>query len=252
MLTEERHDRIRTKLAADGRVLASDLAAEFGVSEDTVRRDLRELARAGACRRVYGGALPPAPDLGTMTQRQEVMVECKLKLASAVVKLISPGQTVFVDAGSTNLAVAQSLPKDLSVTIVTNAPAVALALADHPLCRTILIGGQFDPAKGACLGSQTVRDIERIHADVLVLGTCGIDTRVGASALDAEEAEIKRCMVEQSRTVIVPATADKIGTVAPFAVTGVDRLDHLVITPDVGLEAVDAFAALGVHVHRTP
>jgi DeoR/GlpR family transcriptional regulator of sugar metabolism len=249
MLTEERHDRIRTKLAADGRVLAADLAAEFGVSEDTVRRDLRELARAGACRRVYGGALLPAPDLGTMVQRQGAMVESKRRLAGAVVKLISPGQTVFVDAGSTNLAVAQSLPRDLSLTIVTNAPSVALALGENPNCRTILLGGQFNSSKGACLGSQTIRDVQRIHADVLVLGTCGIDSRVGVSALDAEEAEMKRCMVEQSQEVIVPATVDKIGTVAPFGVTAADRIDHLVVTQDADPVKVDAFSVLGIHVH---
>jgi len=179
MLTEERHDHIRRKLAAEGRVVAAELALEFDISEDTVRRDLRELARGGECRRVYGGALPLAPDLGSIAQRQGALVESKLSLARVVAGLVAPEQTLFVDAGSTNLAVAQALPRDLAITVVTNAPAVATALADHPSCRTMVIGGQFNSDKGACLGSHALRDIQRVRADLLILGRA-VSTRMWA------------------------------------------------------------------------
>ncbi|MDC9822920.1 DeoR/GlpR family DNA-binding transcription regulator [Devosia sp. ZB163] len=252
MLTEERHDHIRRKLAAEGKVVAAELALEFDISEDTVRRDLRELARVGECRRVYGGALSPAPDLGSIAQRQGALVESKLSLARVVAGLVAPEQTLFVDAGSTNLAIAQALPRDLAITVVTNAPAVATALADHPNCRTMVIGGQFNSDKGACLGSHALRDIQRVRADLLILGTCGVDPRVGVSALDAEEAEIKRAMVEQSRQLVVPATADKIGTTAPFDVADTSRIDHLVVTKDADAVTIDTFRALGVTVHVAP
>jgi DeoR/GlpR family transcriptional regulator of sugar metabolism len=246
MLTQERHDTILTKLAEDGKVVATELATEFGVSEDTVRRDLRELAKAGVCRRVYGGALPPVPDLGTIAQRRQIMVESKLRLANVVADLITPGQTVFIDAGSTNLAVVQSLPRNLDAIIVTNAPAIALALSEHTNCRTVLLGGRFHAANGSCLGGQTLRDIRMVNADVFVLGTCGIDPHMGVSTLDAEEAEIKRCMAEQSGKIIIAATADKVGTVAPFAVTDTGSVGHLVVSADGDPTKIDAFRALGV------
>lgn len=250
MLTEERHDLIRRRLARDGRVVAASLAEELSISEDTVRRDLRELARAGECRRVYGGALLPAPDPGPIALRQGTLVESKRRLAAVAAGLILPGQTVFVDAGSTNLAVAAALPLDLSVTIITNAPAIALALAERPLARVLLIGGRFDADKGACVGVQALRDIQRIRADLLVLGTCGVDPRVGVSALDPDEAEIKRAMVEQSAAMIVPATSDKLGTAAPYAVAPPERITHLVVERASDPDTLQAFAALGITVHR--
>ena len=252
MLTEERHDQIRAQLASKGKVLASVLAGEFGVSEDTARRDLRDLARNGFCRRVYGGALPPAPDLGAITQRSTTMIDAKEHLAAAVAGLVKAGQTIFIDAGSTNLAVARTLSREMDLTIVTNAPGVAVALSDHPLCRVIMLGGVFNPIKGACLGGQTVREVQRIHADVLVLGSCGVDPQVGVTALDAEEAELKRCMVQQSRQVVVPATLDKLGTVAPYKVADSSEIDVLVLPNAPDAELMALFMATRVRILTAP
>jgi DeoR/GlpR family transcriptional regulator of sugar metabolism len=248
MLNIERHDRIREKLAISGKVLASDLASEFNVSEDTVRRDLRELARIGICRRVYGGALLPAPDLGTVEQRSLRMTEEKARLAVGVAGLIEAGQTLFVDAGSTNVAVAQKLPRDKKLTVVTNAPNVAIALSDHELCKVVVLGGTFNAEKGACLGAQTLREAQRVYADVLVLGTCGIDGEIGVTALDTEEAELKRCMVEQSDKLFVPATLDKVGTVAPYKVADSSTVDVLLVpgTPDP--EVMSLFMATPIRI----
>ena len=252
MLTEERHDRIRALLASKGRVLATELAEEFGVSEDTARRDLRELARLGDCRRVYGGALLPAPDLGTIQQRVGTMADTKTALASRVAGLIEQGQTIFIDAGSTNLAVARALAHTLSLTVVTNAPEVALALSAHSRCKTILLGGLFNPAKGACLGGQTVREAQRIYADLFVLGTCGVDSQIGVTALDAEEAELKRCLIEQSGRVIVPATADKIGTVAPYKIAEASEIDVLVVDASLDVALRARFEGGGTSIEIVP
>lgn len=249
MLTVERHDRIRSRLATDGRVLANHLAAEFGVSEDTVRRDLRELARAGECRRVYGGALAPAPDPGPIARRQTMMVEGKLRAAKVVAGLLVDGQTVLMDASSTNLVIAGVIPRHLALTIVTNAPAIALALADHGRCRTLLLGGPFDPAKGACLGAQAIRDLQHVCADLLILGACGIDARSGVTALDADEAELKRGMVAQSAAIVVAATADKIATSAPFRVAPIERVNDLVVPAEIEAGRMTPFTERGVRVH---
>lgn len=248
MLTDERHDAIRARLRDQGKVLSNELAAEFGVSEDTVRRDLRELARAGVCRRVYGGALLPAAETGTIVQRGRTSATAKETLAQTVASLIKAGQTIFIDAGSTNLAVARAIPHDRAITVVTNAPAVALALSDHPRCKTIQLGGILDHDKGACLGGQTCVEIRRIHADLFILGTCAIDAQIGITALDAEEAEIKRAMIAQSSQLVVPVTGDKVGTMAPFQIAEPSQIDVLVVAGRAPQPQLDAFSAEGMRV----
>lgn len=250
MLTDERHDAIRARLMEQGKVLSNILAADFGVSEDTIRRDLRELARAGVCRRVYGGALLPAPETGTIVQRSQASSEAKEALARVVAGLIEPGQTIFIDAGSTNLAVARAIPPDHAVTVVTNAPAVALALSQHPRCKAILIGGILNQDTGACVGGQTCAEIGRIYADLFILGACAVDAQIGATALDVDEAETKRAMIAQSGRLIVPVTADKIGTIAPFKVAEASMIDVLVVAGSSSQERLDAFGTEGIRVLR--
>lgn len=229
MLAEERLDQIRDLLSADGRVLANALAARFNVSEDTIRRDLRELARIGVCRRVYGGALLLTPDHGSLAARAGAQSDEKAALAGLAVTLVGEGQTVFIDAGSTNLAIAQALPREKRLTVVTNAPAIAVALSDHPNHGVIVLGGAYEQSKGACLGPQTVREISQIFADVFVLGACGVDAGIGVTALDAGEAEVKRAMIAQSSVLLIAATRDKLGTIAPFRLAETARIDHLVV-----------------------
>lgn len=248
MLTQERHEIIRSLLAADGRVLAAELATRFGVSEDTVRRDLRDLAKAGELRRVHGGALAPAPRVAPIAERMESNSEAKRRLAIAAAALVKPGQTVFIDAGSTNLAIAGALP-EADLTVITNAPAIALALATRGWTKIIVLGGRFNPLSGSTTGTGTVRDVEALYADLYFLGVCAVEASFGVSALDADEAEVKRAMVTQSRAIAVAATRDKLGTAAPFRVATPDRLTHLVAEADADRKLLADIASNGTAIH---
>ncbi|AYL49868.1 TPA: DeoR/GlpR family DNA-binding transcription regulator [Citrobacter farmeri] len=248
MLNQERQDRICAHLAAKGRVIATELAKEFNVSEDAVRRDLRELARLGLCRRVYGGALAPAPDFGNIQQRTTDAPEDKQKLAKRVSAHIEEGQTIFIDASSTNIAVAAELPRSKRFTVITNAPAVAVALSDHTLCKVLVLGGIFNPIKGACLGSQTIQELKKIYVDVLILGACGVDKVLGITALDPEEAELKRCLIEQSSQIVVPVTTNKVGTAAPYKLTEASEIDVLIVEHDLDPSAISDFSEIGIQV----
>mgnify|MGYP000073361131 CR=1 FL=1 len=247
MLTEERLDRIREQLTIRGKVVASELATQFDVSEDTVRRDLRELAKLGFCRRVYGGALLPTPDFGTLATRTALDKDRKSSLARAAARLVEDGQTVFIDAGSTNLAVANALDPSQTLTIITNAPVIATALSDRPNFTVIVLGGLYDQAKGACLGPQAIREAMQVYADMFIIGVCGVDSIAGVTALDPGEAELKRTMVNQSSILVVAATAEKLGTVAPFKVADTSMIDHLIVE-DGEFDRGD-FARCDVQVH---
>lgn len=252
MLAEERTLAIQHRLNRDGRVVAADLAQEFGVSEDTIRRDLRDLAKAGLCRKVYGGALlesGPVPQAGPIAARSSIDTNSKARLAHTAAGLVQPGQIVFLDAGSTNLAIAAALLRTTPVTVVTNAPAIALALSDHAFARVILLGGVFDMGRGGCFGAGTFGDVQNIHADMFFVGTCGLHAQIGVTALDHAEAELKRAMMAQSTHLVVAATSDKIATIGPFQVAPADAVDHLVVLPEAEPQTLDLFRRLGTKVH---
>ncbi|WP_064819240.1 DeoR/GlpR family DNA-binding transcription regulator [Rhizobium phaseoli] len=230
-LLRERQGVISERLRLNGRVLAAELALEFGVSEDTVRRDLREMAAAGLCERVYGGALPVSPAHGSLTQRIGI-ADRKQALARAAAKQIAAGLTVFFDAGSTNLAIANALPAELELTAATNAPAIAAALIDKPAVSVILIGGMMDRQTGGALGAKALRDMEQISPDLCILGACGVDLEAGITAFSFEDAEFKRFATSRSRKVLAAVTSEKFGTAAPHSILPAAHCECLVVEHD--------------------
>jgi DeoR/GlpR family transcriptional regulator of sugar metabolism len=250
LLPQQRHRLILDRLLAQGRVIAVDLARELEVSHDTIRRDLREMAAAGQCRRVYGGALPLAPDNGPIALRQTQAPARKAALARAAAGLVERGQVLFLDAGSTNTAIAQALPRGYGLTVVTNAPAIAALIAQREDLELIVIGGRVDPRIGASLGSGAIRDAEAIRSDLYFVGVCGADAEAGVSALGYEDAQFKLAVAAASRAVVAVVTDEKLGTAAPYAVVAADGLHALVIEHGGDAAQTKAFARLGVRVVR--
>lgn len=249
LLLGERQDLIRARLDLSGRVIAAELAQELGVSEDTIRRDLREMAASGLCRRVYGGALRMTHASTTMNERMAIAGERKAALARTAAGLIPAGATVFLDAGSTNVALARALPQAAGLTVATNGPAIAAALLEHDI-TTIQLGGLIDARSGAAIGAKAMRDAEALRPDVLVLGVCGIDPEAGVTADSFEEAEFKRFVASRSRTVIVIVTNDKLFTAAPYSVAPLSRVASAVIEADAGETEAAVLAAAGIDTLR--
>ncbi len=249
-LPEQRQRLILERLARDGRVVAQELAQHFFTSEDTIRRDLRELAAAGLCKRVYGGALPLSPASGSLVERMRVVPERKQALGKVLASLLPAGQVVFIDAGSTNLAAVRALPPSHPLTIITNAPAIAAEAALHEGIELIVIGGCVDRRTGAALGARALRDVADLRPDVFVLGACALDADGGIAAFGCEESEFKRAVIGKSRRVISAATTDKLGTCAPFAVAPMSVLSAIVLEADASGEQVAAFQNAGIEVHQ--
>src|SRR6187200_1020365 len=153
MLTEERRASILERLRADGKVVAAELTETLGVSPDTVRRDLRELAEAGLLRRVHGGALPPAVGARPYAVRLEQSVDAKAAIARATTRLFRDGQVILLDSGTSTLEVARQLPPALDATVITNSPPIAVALADHPKVEVILLGGMLFKGAQSIVGA---------------------------------------------------------------------------------------------------
>lgn len=250
MLLEERQQIIKSRLRQHGRVVAAELAREFGISEDTVRRDLRDLAASGLCRRVHGGALPLSPASGSLRERKRQNPDRKAALGRAAAALVKPGEIVLVDAGSTNLQIVRHLPPDLRLTLVTNAPLIAAEMAGRPHCDLIVLGGRVDGRGGGCIGPRALRDLASLRADLCILGACAASLAMGLTAFDPEEAEFKRQMLEQSDRTLVALENAKLATVAPFGVAPLSAVADLVVEADAPDEELEAFERSGLRLHR--
>ncbi len=232
MLTTQRKAMLLERLSRDGRLVASDLAADLDVSEDTIRRDLNDLAAEGRLVRVHGGALPASPTHVPLARRQLMQTPEKARLGKAGAQLIQRGQVVIVDGGTTHLALVAALPLDLHCTIVTHSPGIAAALEPFQRVEVILFGGRLFRHSMVALGAATVAGYSGLRADLCFLGVTGVHPEAGLTTGDAEEAALKHGMLRAAAEVVVLATPDKIGTVSPWGVAGLDRISRLVTQGD--------------------
>jgi DeoR/GlpR family transcriptional regulator of sugar metabolism len=243
MLAAERHEWMLTELARDGRLVAKDAAARLGVTEDSVRRDLRTLADAGRLQRVYGGALPVSPAIRDHAARAAIAVDSKQRVARAAVRLLRPGSTLLLDAGTTALEVARAIPADLRLTVVTPGPLVAVALAEHPLVEIVLVGGTLSRHSLVASGSLAAEVLRRVRADVCFLGVTGVHPEAGLTTGSLDDAATKRAMAARSTETFVLASAEKVGAASAFPVLDLAEVTGLVLDPDAPLDA-DVAAAL--------
>jgi len=237
MLTAQRKAHLLSALAATGRIVAADQARALNLSEDTIRRDLRELAADGLLLRVHGGALPLSPTHRPLAARQALHPEIKDRLAARAAALIRPGQTVILDGGTTHMALVRALAPDLRATIVTHSPVIATALEGHDGIEVLLIGGCLFRHSMVATGAVAAEGFARLRADLCFLGVTGLHPDAGLTTGDAEEAAIKRAMLAASGECVVLATPDKIGVASPHIIAPLYALTTLIVAaegPDPG------------------
>lgn len=229
LLGEERREVILCRLQTDGKVRAARLAEELGVSLDTIRRDLAELAAAGLLRRVHGGALPPgSPGPSSFKERLPDDVDAKGAIAAAAVGLVRPGDVVAVSGGTTILEFARRLPDDLEATVIAMGPDVAVALADHPGLTVDVIGGRLHPQARTVTGPEAVEALRAVRPDLCLLSVCSVHPVAGLTLRHREEAAVVRAMVDGSARVASLTTATKLGSAGPYPVAALDRIDTLI------------------------
>ncbi|WP_192931092.1 DeoR/GlpR family DNA-binding transcription regulator [Gemmobacter serpentinus] len=228
MLTQDRKAMLMDRLSRDGRLIAADLATELQVSEDTIRRDLRDLAAEGRLLRVHGGALPLSPTHAPVAVRRSLHPRAKAALAQAAVSLIQPGQIVLMDGGTTHLALVSRLPPGLACTIVTHAPAIAAALEPFPGIEILLVGGPVLRLSMVATGAQAFETYAGIRADLCFLGVTGLHPETGLTTGHPEEARLKARMIQSAAETVVLATPDKLGATSPYRVAGLGGMTSLV------------------------
>lgn len=229
MLTTHRKQAILAALKRDGQVVAKTLSESFGVSEDTLRRDLRELAAEGLLQRVHGGALPASAAVGDFVQRQDIASAAKLAIATRAAAMILPGQVVILDGGTTCVQLARCLPPMLAITVVTHSPSIAVELASHPLVEVLLIGGRLFKHSMVAVGASAVEAMAHIRADVYFMGVTGVHPTEGLSTGDLDEAYVKRALAARAAEVVVLASTEKLGAASRYVIADIDTVSSIVV-----------------------
>ncbi|PSW20769.1 DeoR/GlpR transcriptional regulator [Photobacterium sanctipauli] len=228
---DTRQSLLVTRLQQGGNLVAKDIAGELAVSLDTIRRDLIALEKQGLLKRVKGGAVPasvPAkPFFDRLNEANAWLADAQVTIQS----LLNGVQTLFLDGGTSTLAIAKAIPVGSSITVITPSPVIASHLLERQV-DTILLGGRLRPLGAIATGANTVRDIGQYTADMAVLGVCGLDCDFGLSADDLDEADVKRTMVQQARKTVLLASKDKLHLRSPYLVTPIANIDVLVTNAD--------------------
>ena len=254
MLTRHRKELLLARLKQDGQIVAKSLSGELGLSEDTIRRDLRELAAEGLLERVHGGALPlnlPAsPAMGNFAERQRLSADAKPAIARAAAAMINAGQVVFIDGGTTAVQLARALPPELRCTVVTHSPSVAVELAEHPLTDVILIGGRLFKHSIVAMGPSALEAIAQIRTDIYFMGVCSLHPETGITTGDFDEAGIKRAISAMAQRTVVLASPEKLDTASPYQIVPLSHISGIVVNGDTPASLLAPYRDIGIAITR--
>jgi len=240
---------ILERVADEQTIHVGALAREFGVSEMTIRRDIRRLERDGFLRQTYGGAtahLTRALDVAFNARALQHPREKRL-IAMRAADLIGDARTIFVGVGTTAEQFARYLHAHADVTVVTASLPTASLLGTRPL-RTIVLGGAVLRDDLTAVGPTAVSSLLRYRFDVAVIGTAGLSARWGITELSEDEAEIQRVAINQAERVIVLADGSKLGVAQRMVVGSADVIETLVTDPSAPPAELEALGRLGMHV----
>lgn len=248
MLKEERQALILREINLHNKVMLSDLSDKFQVSEDTVRRDLQELANSSKIIKVRGGAMSKSYTAYSYHEQDIYALSEKLVIAQKAIQLLQDGMLVLISGGSTNLEIARLIPPDLKLTFLTISLTTALQLLEHPNSETIFLGGQLSKAAKISVGGEVIAKLNEVRPDLCFLGTNGVDAKAGITESDWDVVMVKKAMIQVSDKVIISAISEKLNSVQKLKVCDVGQVDVMITELDPSHESLVAYHNTGVRV----
>ena len=250
VLASQRKNLLLTRLRRDGQIIAKVLSQELGLSEDTIRRDLRELAAEGKLQRVHGGALPASPAVTDFASRQQIGAGGKEAIGRAAAAMIRSGQVVLLDGGTTAVQVARHLPLDLAATVVTHSPTIAVELVEHPRIEVVLLGGRLFKHSVVTVGAAVIEAASQIRADTFFMGVTGIHPEEGLSTGDLEEAHVKRALSQRAAETVVLASSEKLHAASAYVIAPLSEVSGMIVEASVAEALLVPFRQAGLSVTR--
>jgi DeoR family transcriptional regulator, fructose operon transcriptional repressor len=252
MYAEERQCEILLAARADGRVDVVALAADHGVTTETIRRDLTVLERAGQLRRVHGGAIP-IERLGfepALAARDSVMIVEKERIAKAALAEIPEDGAILLDAGSTTHRLAEAIPVDRELTVIVNSPVLATLLASRPQLSVIMLGGRVRGRTLATVDDLALQPLRHLHVDVAFMATNGLSVEHGLTTPDPAEATIKRAMIAAARRTVLLADHTKVGNDYLARFGDLEEVDLLISDSGLDTAVAEELELAGLRVVR--
>jgi DeoR/GlpR family transcriptional regulator of sugar metabolism len=231
MLKKERQEFILHQLNLHNKILCADLSNKMGVSDDTIRRDLQELAQQEKIIKVHGGAL--SKSFHTAFDREMVYnLEDKHIIAQKTAALVQSGMYILTSGGTSILEFAKSLDPNLNATFFTCSLNAAIEFAHHPGIEVVMIGDKVSKDSMLTTGASAVQTIESVHADLCIMGINSIDTQFGLSENDWEVVQIKKAMIKASKKTICIGISEKLNSQQKIKVANLDEIDILITELD--------------------
>lgn len=228
MLKAERQNKIIQILEKEHKVIASNLSKRFEVSEDTIRRDLKELDKLGRLKRVHSGALRIGPRITNFEYRSKIGQKEKTIMAKKALSIIKENSLILVDGGSTNNTLINLIPFDFKCTIITNSLPIAISLKNHKNVDCIVLGGIYDKRTMNNFGSLTLAELNSFIPDMYIMGVYNINLEYGATVNTIEEAEVKKKMSKISTDILCMVSNDKVETVSKYKHTDLKDITYLI------------------------
>lgn len=245
MHATHREMEILEELRLSGSCRIQDLARRLNVSEETIRRNVKNLSQQGLVRKVHGGVyIPEALREPSFTQRMNVNPDAKRRIAAHLAAIVENGDSLILDIGSTTAYVARALREHHDLFVVTNSVAVAQMLATRNNNRVFLAGGELRPHDAGAFGKEAIAFVRQFSVQYAVLSVAAIDAETGFMLFDLQEAEFSREILERAECSIVAADHSKFGLHAPIRIAEPAAFDMLVTDvpapPDIAAVLADA------------
>jgi len=247
MLKKERQEFILREINLHNKVLTSDLCEAIEVSEDTIRRDLIELADTGQIIKVHGGAL--SRSFHVSFQANGVYSHDKKKLiAQKAVSLIKDGMFVLTTGGTTLLELGKALPQHLRATFFTGSLPAALEYIQHPNIEVIFIGDRISKTSQITIGGDAISKIKQINADICFLGINAIDPEHGLTDNDWDVVQVKKAMIQSSKKVVALTISEKVNSLQKIKVAPIEQLDIMITELNPSAEIFDGYRQKGIDI----
>ncbi|MEO9021919.1 MAG: DeoR/GlpR family DNA-binding transcription regulator [Ginsengibacter sp.] len=240
LFKNERHTFIIKQINLHNKVLSSQLSRQLDVSEDTIRRDLAELAEAGEIIKVHGGALSRA--YHHPHQQNVVYAQNEKKIiAKKSVRLIQSGMVILTEAGTTMLEMVRLIPDNIEATFFTVSPLMALELSEYPLLTVILLGGQIDNSAQITVGERTVSELSDIRVDLCFLGVNALNAKTGLTEIDWKVAQVKKAMINCASKLAVLSISEKLNSEHKMKLCSPHTIDYLITELDPADKALSTY-----------
>ena len=248
MLKSERQDFILRQVDLHNKVLLNDLSEQVSVSNDTIRRDLQELADLGKVIKVHGGALSPSFHNGNQANREVYAYNQKKIIAKKAATLIKDGMFVMTSGGTTIIEMVKALPQNLHATFISGSIPALFEYSSHPNIEVIAIGGKVAKNSKITIGSEAILKIREFRVDLCFLGINAINMETGISDNDWDIVQVKKAMIDSSKKLVCLTILEKINSRQPIQICDLKRIDTLITESSAEDPSLRSYIHAGIEV----